>query len=253
MKDPTQRFSDRVDHYIGTRPHYPRALVEVLRKECTLAPAAVIADLGCGTGFLAELFVENGNPVFGVEPNENMRRAAERLFEGKPNFRSVEGTAEATTLHGASTDFVTAGQAFHWFDRGRSRTEMARILKPGGWVVLVWNDRKKGASRFLEAYEEFLLAFGTDYREVDHRKITRDDLAAFYGAAGFRKWSADQEQRLDREGLRGRVLSSSFMPGEDDPAAGPMLAALGGLFDRYQTGGRVTFVYETRMYFGHLT
>ena len=137
MVDPTQCFSNRVENYARFRPYYPQAVPELLKAECGLTSASVIADVGSGTGVLSEMFLERGNRVFGVEPNEEMRKAGERLLERYPNFTSVAGTAEDTKLVTPSVDFVVAGQTFHWFDAARSRGEFARILRAGGWVALV--------------------------------------------------------------------------------------------------------------------
>src|SRR6266581_6258084 len=135
MNDPTQRFSNRVENYLRYRPRYPAEILEVLRAECGLQATSLIADVGSGTGFLAELFLSNGNQVFGIEPNPEMREAGEQLLRSYPKFTAVAATAEITTLPEASVDFVTAGQAFHWFDRERCRDEFRRILRPASWVV----------------------------------------------------------------------------------------------------------------------
>src|SRR5579885_3110804 len=130
--DPTRRFSDRVENYVRYRPHYPDGVLDVLRTETGLTPTAVVADVGSGTGISAKLFLRNGNLVLGVEPNREMREAAERLLSDYPHFTSVAGTAEATTLPDRSVDYAVAAQAFHWFDHDRARHEFARILHPGG-------------------------------------------------------------------------------------------------------------------------
>ena len=124
--DPTKRFSDRVENYVKYRPGYPPALLDCLRQVCGLTPAAVIADVGSGTGILSELFLKNGTPVFAVEPNDDMRQAAELRLGHYPNFASVAGTAETTMLSDRSVDLVTAGQAFHWFDVSQAKAEFAR-------------------------------------------------------------------------------------------------------------------------------
>src|ERR1051326_9243420 len=171
MSNPTQRFSSRVQNYARYRPRYPKEIIDFRMGECGLRADSVIADMGSGTGFLAELFLANGNRVFGIEPNGPMREAGERLLAANPNFTSIDGTAEATTLAEQSIDFVTAGQAFHWFEREACRREFHRILRPGGWVVLIWNDRKTEATAFLRDYEQMLHRFATDYAKVDHKQI----------------------------------------------------------------------------------
>jgi SAM-dependent methyltransferase len=136
-----------VNHYARHRPPYPPAVLHLLETECGLTSASVVADVGSGTGILSEPFLRNGNRVFGVEPNKGMREAGERRLGQHPRFTSVAGTAEAKTLASDSVDFVATGQAFHWFDPERSRTELARILKPRGCVALVWNWRRREERR----------------------------------------------------------------------------------------------------------
>jgi SAM-dependent methyltransferase len=165
----TTRFSDRVADYIKYRPHYPVEIIDLLAANCGLTPESVIADIGCGTGFLAELFLENGNPVIGVEPNREMREAGEAYLADYGRFTSLDGTAEATKLPGHAMDFVLAGQAFHWFDREKTRAEFQRVLKDDGFAVLVWNDRRVDATPFLRDYEELLQTYATDYNEINHK------------------------------------------------------------------------------------
>ena len=141
VSNATSRFSDRVENYVRYRPGYPAEVLRTLNTACGLSPGHVVADIASGTGIWTRMLLENGNPVFGVEPNTVMREAGERLLATFPNFTSVAGTAEATTLPDQSVDFVTAAQAAHWFDRERARREFVRILKPGGWLVLLWNER----------------------------------------------------------------------------------------------------------------
>ncbi len=252
-RDPRQRFTDRVDNYVRWRPRYPSSLVELVRRRCGLLPEHVVADVGSGTGFLSEPFLQNGNRVFGVEPNAAMREAAERLLASFPAFESVAGSAEATGLPEGSIDLVAAGQAFHWFDPPAARREFQRILKPGGWVALVWNDRRTEATAFLRGYEELLQRFGTDYGSVSQKNVTPSTLRAFYGTGGYEEERLENAQRFDLEGLEGRLLSSSYAPGPGHPDHLPMLRALRGLFEAHAEEGKVVFVYDTRVLMGHLS
>ena len=253
MLAPTQRFSNRVENYIKYRPGYPAAILDLLTAKCGLTPAASVADMGSGTGILTRMLLGSGSRVFGVEPNREMREAGERLLAGQPNFTSVDGTAEATTLPDGSIDIITAGQAFHWFDRPKSRLEFQRILRPGGWVVLIWNDRNISDRPFFRAYEELLLTYGTDYALINHKNVDEQILGEFFGAAGYGSASYPNDQTFDFAGLKGRLLSSSYAPDESDPRHVPMLAALKTLFDAYQTNGTVTFDYDTTIYYGQLS
>jgi SAM-dependent methyltransferase len=252
MIDSTKRFSGRVENYIKCRPGYPSAILDLLKEKCGLVVGSVVADIGSGTGILTELFLRNGNPVFGVEPNREMREAAEPLLGKYPNFMSISGTAEATTLRQQSVGFITASQAFHWFDREQSRREFLRILKPGGWVTLNWNDRKL-TSPFAKAYEHLLRTCGTDYKEVNHQGIDARVLVPFFGTKGYESASFPNRQIFNWEGLRGRLLSSSYAPEPGHPKHVPMLEALNALFAEHQTDGSVVFEYNTVVYYGQLT
>ena len=219
MVDPIQRFSNRVENYARFRPGYPRAVLQLLEREYGLTSSSVIADVGSGTGILSELFLENGNRVFGVEPNARMREAGERLLEGHDRFTSVAGTAEATTLESGSVDFITCGQSFHWFDPGPTRAEFARILKPGGWVALIWNLRRKDATPFLVAYERLLETYRTDRGEIEIWRQDADMAESLFGPGAFERATFDNEQVLDLDGLKGRLLSISYVPGEGEPGS----------------------------------
>jgi len=247
--DSTRRFSNRVENYIAYRPRYPKEVLQGLKSDCGLNPESIIADIGSGTGILAELFLADGNRVFGVEPNLEMREAGERLLKGQPGFTSIDGTAEATTLASQSVDFITAGQAFHWFDPERCREEFRRILRAEGWVVLVWNDRRTEATPFLKAYEQLLLAHATDYDQVNHKRIDADVVREFFGAEPARKIFPNS-QSFDVTSLRGRLLSSSYVPEAGQPGHGEMIEALNRVFEAHQEEGRVTFEYDTLVYYG---
>jgi SAM-dependent methyltransferase len=248
----TSRFSDRVENYVRYRPGYPSEVLGLLEKDCGLTPAHLIADVASGTGIWTRMLLENGNRVFGVEPNAEMRQAGERLLASFPNFTSVAGTAEATTLGDDSLDFVTAAQAAHWFDREKTRREFVRILKPGGWLVLLWNERVTDSTAFLREYEELLLTYGTDYADVRHERTT-DEVNEFFDPAPFQERTFAMRQEFDYAGLEGRLLSSSYAPGPDHPKYEPMLRDLRGLFDKYAAAGRVNVDYKTRVYFGEIT
>ena len=247
----TERFSSRVENYVRFRPHYPAEIVGWLEADCGLNRESVIADIGSGTGFLSELFLRNGSRVFGIEPNREMRAAGEALLGSYPNFTSLVGTAEATTLADRSVDFVIAGQAFHWFDSERCRAEFVRISRPGGWVVLVWNDRRTDSTPFLAAYEKLLREHGTDYDQVNHKRIDAAVLRDFFQAEPGVK-TFPNHQHFDLASLTGRLLSSSYVPEAGQPGHEEMLAALKLLFDAYQKDGRVTFEYDTVVYYGRL-
>ena len=247
----TSRFFDRVENYVRYRPGYPPDVLQVLQRECGLEPGHVIADIASGTGIWTRMLLENGNRVFGVEPNAEMRQTGERLLAEFPKFTSLAGSAEVTTLPDDSVDFVTAAQAAHWFDRDPARREFVRILKPDGWLVLLWNERLTDSTAFLRDYEQLLLAFGTDYQEVRHERTT-EAVNEFFDPALFQERVFATRQEFDDAGLEGRLLSSSYAPGPNHSNHAPMLRELRRIFAAHAVAGRVTFDYKTRVYFGRL-
>ena len=251
MLDPTRRFSNRVENYLKYRPTYPPAIIPLLKTECGLTPESVIADLGSGTGLLTELFLKNGNPVFGVEPNSEMRAAGEKVLARYPTFSSVNGAAEATTLADHSVDFVLAGQAFHWFNREAARNEFLRVLRPGGWVVLAWNGYRVESSPLMAAYQDLVVRYGTDYSEV-RREVVNCDIESFYAPGSCECARFEFQQVFDCEGLKGRLLSASYAPEPDHPNYDAMLREVRKVFDANQKDGKVVFAYETEVYYGQL-
>jgi SAM-dependent methyltransferase len=250
--DATARFSDRVEDYIRYRPGYPRELLDVLRRDCGLLEESAIADIGCGPGNLAIMFLENGNKVFGVEPNDAMRTAGEQALRRFPRFQAFNGRAEDTGLPSSSVEFVTAGQAFHWFEPAATRAEFCRILKPGGWVALVWNERREGASAFSDAYEQILLRYGTNYSAIRQSRGDEISIRSFFGDSSVNTATFTHAHVFDFDGLRGRLLSSSYAPQSGQAGHDDMLADLRAIFDRYQQAGAVPFEYETSMFYGRL-
>jgi len=248
---PTARFSDRVENYIRYRPGYPPEVLELLRAECGLRPSHMVADIASGTGMFTRLLLENGNSVFAVEPNAEMRGSGVQQLESYKRLVAVAGTAEETTLVSASVDFVTAAQAAHWFDLPRARAEFVRILRPRGWCVLIWNERLTSSTAFLLDYEKLLLTYGTDYEEVRHEKTTAM-IHEFFAPAPCEERIFGLRQQFDYEGAAGRLLSSSYAPLAGHPNYAPMMQELQRIFHTHSVEGKVEFEYKTRVYYGHL-
>lgn len=246
---PTVRFSDRADDYAKYRPGYPTAVLDFCRREMGLTPGWAVADLGSGTGIFSRLLLENGNRVYGVEPNASMRRVAEAWLAGYPRFTSIPAPAEATTLPDASVDLVTAATAFHWFDPAQARTEALRILRPGGWALLVWNIRHTEDNPFLAAYDALLAAHAEEYTGgAADRRADPAALATFFGARDYHRFVCPNAQWLDFEGLKGRMLSSSYCPRPEDPRHAPLMQGLRALFEAHQQGGQVRLDYCTHAF-----
>ncbi len=250
-KSPTTRFTDRVENYVRYRPGYPPEVLELLRAECGLRPSHIVADIASGTGLFTRLLLENGNSVFAVEPNPEMREMGVLQLENYPRLVSIAGTAEETTLGTGSVDFVTAAQAAHWFDLARTRAEFVRILRPEGWCVLIWNERRVDSTPFLHEYEQLLLDYGTDYKEVRHERTTAI-IHDFFAPARSQERVFTLRQQFDYEGTAGRLLSSSYAPLEGHPNFDPMMTELQRIFRAHVRGGMVEFQYKTRVFYGQL-
>ncbi len=215
----------------------------------------VVGEIASGTGIFTRLLLENGNRVFAVEPNAEMRETGERLlksFLSERRFVSVAGTAEETTLSAASVDFVTAAQAAHWFDLRRARAEFVRILKPGGWCVLIWNERDTRSTAFLRDYEQLLLTYGTDYKDVRHERTT-EIIPEFFAPDECQERVFALQQQFDYQGVAGRLLSSSYAPGPGDRNYEPMMRELRQIFSAHQKADGVAFEYKTRVFYGRLS
>jgi len=251
MTNTVERFSNRVENYVKYRPGYPNEILEVFRAEMNLRPESVVVDVGAGTGISAKIFLENGNAVFGVEPNSAMRAAAEEFLRDFPKFESIDGTAENTNLPAGAVDFVIAAQAFHWFDKEKTRAEFKRILRAGGFAALIWNERQLDTNDFLRDYEKLLKKFGTDYEKVRHDNIEREMLKDFF-QTDFSTKTFLNVQTLDFEGLKGRLLSSSYMPANTDPLFEPMIAELQRLFEKYAESGKIKILYDTNIFYTRL-
>lgn len=209
-KTSTTRFSDRVDDYVKYRPSYPRELLSILKRKIGFDDSYVIADIGSGTGISAQLFLDNGNKVYAVEPNYEMRAAAESFLSKNKNFISIDGSAENTGLESHSLDIIFCGQSFHWFDRHLAKTEFSRILKKDGHIVLAWNVRLQNDD-FQRQYEEMLQQI-PGYNEVHHKNITDSDVMDFFSPQTMNKEGVENFQTFNLEGLKGRLQSSSYFP-----------------------------------------
>ncbi len=252
-KNSVNRFSDRVEDYTRHRPDYPIEVLEFLRNQVGLIPSHIVADIGSGTGIFSELLLKNGNPIYAVEPNAEMRKAARKKLSHYPKFHPVKGTAEQTTLGQSTVDVVACAQSFHWFDPERSKNEFKRIIRLNGKVVLVWNLRKSDGSEFLTAYEKLVRTYGTDYCSVRHQRLTENGtIHKFFGLNKPLEFWCHNHQFLDFDGLKGRLLSSSYAPRKGQPNHEPMMKELSGLFEKYQNEGRVCIEYRTEITAGEL-
>lgn len=245
----SERFSGRAKEYVLFRPHYPQAIISVLKRAIGLSSRSVIADIGSGTGISSEIFLHNGNKVYAVEPNQEMRKAAEKVYGNDKHFISINGFAEATSLPAQSIDVVVAGQAFHWFDAEKAKKEFQRIGAHGASLVLMWNERKL-ENEFQIAYEKLLKDFAIEYDKLP--QADRDKVKEFFAPFPVTLYSLPNFQILDFESLKGRLLSCSYAPGEEHPNYPPMMKRLEEIFNQYAINSKIKFEYDCNIYFGRL-
>jgi SAM-dependent methyltransferase len=250
--DVIERFSGRVESYRLHRPRYPLAVVDFLKCECNLQLDSAIVDVAAGTGLLAEIFLMRGYSVTAIEPNRSMRETCAALMARYPALQCIGGAAENTGLSSYSAYLITVGQALHWFDLSRTREEFMRVLQPGGWCAVIYNDRQMDGDAFHEGYEQILRKFGIDYEAVRDRYLPVDRLREFFGVGKMRQHPLPNWQELDLDGLVGRILSSSYMPQPDHPRFAPMCKAIEDLFVMYARGERVRLRYNCVISYGRL-
>jgi ubiquinone/menaquinone biosynthesis C-methylase UbiE len=238
------RFTGRAAEYERYRMRYPKAVMEVLRDRCELRPEYVIADIGAGTGMLAELFLEAGHMVIAVEPNAEMHAACGRLQQRYDTLLVRDASAEDTELPDQSVDMVVVGRAFHWFDQERALEEFERIMEPGGWVVLVTAHRVRRGSPEADEYDELLVEFGTDYALVRDRYRDWDGLKPFGEEYATFDVKLPGEERLTLEELIGQTQSLSVAPLPGHAKYDGMQQALRGYFMKWSRDGVLRFETE---------
>lgn len=248
VRDSVERFSNRVENYVKYRPHYPQAAADLFRNELGIGNDAVVADIGAGTGISSELFLKNGSTVYAIEPNELMREASLKYLEGREKFHSIDGTADAIPLADDLADLVTAGQAFHWFANEAAIAEFKRVLKPGGYIALMWNERQLDSTPFLSGYEQLIKEYSKDYEVIRHDKFDWDSIGRLLGG-DVTLATFSNPQVMDLEGIRGRMLSSSYIPTESDERYPEMIKDLDSLFAKHAENDKITVLYDTKVYF----
>jgi SAM-dependent methyltransferase len=250
----TERFSDRVEDYVRYRPSYPVEVVRTLEREARVAPDRTrVVDLGCGTGISAACFLAEGYTVTGVEPNADMRAAAEAALRASARFRIVAGRAEDAPLPDSCCELIVAAQAFHWFDVRGARSEMRRLLVDDGMVALIWNDRRTDGSAFLRDYDAILRRYAPGYAQVARTYKSDIDIAGFFGPAGCIRRVFPYHQDFALPALTGRAMSSSYVPKLGQPGHDELVQALTDAFERHAVANAVRVEYDTRLYFGRLS
>jgi SAM-dependent methyltransferase len=209
-------FGSAPDAYERGRPEYPDAAIRWLAKRLRLKPGVIVVDLAAGTGKLSRPLAATGATVVAVEPVDAMRGAIGSGIE------AISGTAEAIPLSDGSADAVTVGQAFHWFEGDRALAEIHRILRPGGWLALVWNARRMDDP--MHAAIEQLI--GSNCAQVPRHRhgAWREPFARTELFGPLEEVTFPQSQELDAEGLAARVGSISAIAALPEQERQPLLS-----------------------------
>lgn len=247
--DHTNRFDGKGDIYAKARPKYATALFDHLRNTLSIPAGSIFADIGSGTGIFTEQLLGRGYKVYAVEPNGDMRRKAEEKLSGYKNFISVDGSDAAMAIPDHSVDYITAAQAFHWFDASAFAKECRRVLKPGGKVIIVYNSRDEKAA-CTRALAELRQKYNPEFHGFSNGIGDEKCIAFFDG--GCDVFRADNTQVYDRQGYVDRVLSSSYSLKEGDDRYSEYLEDVNDIFDRFSTDGQIAVPTETVAYIGEL-
>ena len=244
-------FNGAADFYSLYRPTYPTALIDIISNEAGLNPKWEVADIGSGTGILSSLFVDNGNLVKCVEPNDQMRQMSIKILSAKGKVEFIKGTGEYTNLPDSSVDLVICGQSFHWMDQGLAHREFTRILRGKKWVALVWNDRVNEPGTFTGEYESVVRRYSKAYHSTGSTVLSSKSISSFFNGS-YKKFQFQNVQKLTLESVIGRYRSASYAIKENDPKYESMIGEFSDLFKKYERKGSVEMVYITKLYLGHL-
>ena len=249
--DNTQRFSDRVENYQKFRPSYTDETIDYIFHNFGLSRDSVLADVGAGTGIFTEKLVTKCKLVYAIEPNQEMRTAADKRLSSYSSYKSINGTSDKTMIGNNSIDGITVAQAFHWFDIVKTKKEFKRILKKDAYVFLIWNNRIANTP-FLSAYEDVLKNKLPEYKVVNHKNITDEIINTFINK-DYQKTIFPNTQTFTLDGVLGRLSSSSYTPKEDTKEYHIIKEEIINAFNQYSSGGFVEFNYNTEVYSGKIT
>ena len=247
--DNTSKFTGKSGVYAASRPGYAEELFDFLEEKRILTGGCTVADIGAGTGKFTKQLLDRGYTVYAVEPNEDMRRTADGLLGGTRGFVSVNGCDAATGLPDASADCVTAAQAFHWFDRDAFARECRRILKPGGYAVLVYNNRDT-ATDVIRENMDICRTYCPGFVSFSHG-LDGIELEGFF-RNGYETVRFENDLTYDCGTFIRRMLSASYGLRETDDGYDGFIAALTALFEKYEENGRLRIPNHTLAYFGKI-
>lgn len=250
MEPNDQLFTGRTDNYARFRPSYPKSILKMLEERYGFRSTMTVADIGCGTGILSRVFLDNGNQVYCVDPNDEMLATAKRELYQYDKAVIINGLAERTGLKDKSINIIVAGQAFHWFNADCAKVEFKRILTDPFLVALIWNDRDNRYG-FTSEYERIVSIYSKNYRGTGSTAIPIDIITRFFEMS-YDYYEYKNSQELDLEGVKGRYLSNSYSLNVTDKRFPEAINALNKAFEKYNIKGKVSIEYITKIFIGKL-
>lgn len=244
-------FNQRANNYQQGRPGYAPASIEMILKDI-LKPGDKIADMGSGTGIFSKEFIMRGFDVYCVEPNEEMRLQAEKLFERDSHFISVAASAENTGLPAGSVNLITAASAFHWFDMEAFYKECVRILIPDGQVCILSNGRSY-KDPFTLRQHDICMKYCPGFTSLRHGLDASIPKFERFFKKEIHSFEFDFPLEYTKEKFVQRSLSSSYAPSPDDKRYEIYAGKLRKLMDEFAPDtDKIVVPNATVMYWGRV-
>lgn len=244
--------SERIENYLRCQPGYPKKLLNFLYEEVGFSRESVIADVCSGIGVFTRLLLERGSRVVAIEPDNQMREIAERLLSDEfQRFVSLNATVENTTLFDNSVNHIVCTHSLNRFCKNKCKNEFLRILKPAGTVVLIYN-RLEQEDDFVKAYQRLLNRYKIHPEKPECQEISETEIFDFFDNTAYNYVSVPNQQSLDFEGAKGRLLSERSLPLQWEDGYNEMLENLHDIFETYKTNRRIFMNYRTEVYIGRL-
>ena len=248
MIDNTQRFNKKVTNYIKYRPNYSPEMITTLINQIGLNSKSVVADIGAGTGIFTRQLADYVGSVYAVEPNIPMFEALEVLSKSNLNIVFINAPAESTTLPDNSVDCICVAQAFHWFDKDKTKREFKRILRKSGKVILIWN--WPVINNIVIEYDKLLTKYCPEFKGYnDDSKSFDKDYSGFF-SNGYSHYEFENYQKLVKESFIGECLSSSYAPNSKDKYYHQLITDLNTFFEKYSKNEELLFPLKSHCFIG---
>jgi SAM-dependent methyltransferase len=244
----TLPYTDRAARYARYRWDYAAQAIDAIFSITGIGLTSCAADVGSGTGILTRHLVDRVRSVYAVEPDVSMRWWAEQALANAPTFNSVAGSAQTTTLPDRSVDLIVVGQALHWFDPLPSRQEFLRILIPGGWLAVLWNQGTDAA--LAQALSALCTPENGWDTSIPNQRREVKPFDFYFGHAAYLQREFAAVKRETWEEFFGALCSDSHAPAETQPSFERLRNAAWQVFRAHSEDGFITVRYRTHLVLG---